>query len=74
VRRHEEEEYPEIDVEVHWVTERTKFTTFKSHFVTYGNEPGLEYTYGRLSLIVEVGPAGDRKNPVLFKSLKKNND
>jgi len=51
---------PSLDVFVHWVTKQTPYNAFKSHFVTYGNEPSLSHDYGRVCLIVNVGPPGRR--------------
>ncbi len=57
--------YPRLDVFVHWVTKQTPYNAFKSHFVTYGNEPSLSHDYGRVCLIVNVGPPGRRADKPL---------
>ncbi|KLO11815.1 hypothetical protein SCHPADRAFT_905680 [Schizopora paradoxa] len=51
---------PCIDIYVHWVTKQTSHNAIKSHLISYGNEPSLSVDYGRVCLIVSVGPPGSR--------------
>lgn len=51
---------PSLSVYVHWVTEQTLHNAFKSHSIAFGNEPSLSVDYGRICLIVSVGPPGSR--------------
>ncbi|KLO11835.1 hypothetical protein SCHPADRAFT_905703 [Schizopora paradoxa] len=51
---------PSLDIYVHWVTKQTSHNAFESHSVTYGNEPSMSVDYGRVCLIVSVGPPGSR--------------
>jgi len=53
-------EAEEIDVFVHWVTKQTPYNAFESHFIKYGNQASLSHDYGRVCLIVSVGPPGRR--------------
>ncbi|KAG6824045.1 hypothetical protein H0H92_008200 [Tricholoma furcatifolium] len=49
-------------IEIEWVVPLTKYSHFKSTFVThYGNEPGEAYTYADLCICVTVGPFGKRQ-------------
>lgn len=60
-----DDELPSIDVFVHWVTKQTAYNAFESHMVTYGNEPSLSHNYGKVCLIVSVGPPGRRSEKPL---------
>jgi len=55
-----DDDEPEVDFPVHWVTEKTVFNEIKSEFAMYGNSPDLLYLYGKMCLIVKVGPPGKR--------------
>jgi hypothetical protein len=49
--------------DIWWITPggmKTSLNKIKTVYVAYGNEPSLEYTYGNLVLIVEVGPVNQR--------------
>ncbi|KAF7798310.1 hypothetical protein EIP86_009531 [Pleurotus ostreatoroseus] len=50
-----------FDMEVHWVTKPSKFNVVKNSVIAYGNEPDIGYTYGFLSLIVQVGKPDARR-------------
>jgi hypothetical protein len=45
---------------VEWVTPVTVYNRQKEAFVTYGNEPSLNWAYGDVCMIVRIGKAGDR--------------
>ncbi|TFK86949.1 hypothetical protein K466DRAFT_491787, partial [Polyporus arcularius HHB13444] len=48
---------------VFWVTEHTgKYNSIGSEYTAYGNEPSTAYMYLDVSLLVDIGPAGDRAN------------
>lgn len=49
-----------LNVFVHWVTKQSAHNAFKTQFVAYGNEPSMGHGYGRVCLIVSVGPPGRR--------------
>jgi len=55
-----EVEFDEEDPQVTWVTDLSEFTRAKAAYVAYGNQADLGYTYGNVSLMVNVGPPGDR--------------
>ncbi|KAI0077134.1 hypothetical protein K474DRAFT_1707573 [Panus rudis PR-1116 ss-1] len=46
---------------VNWVTDKFGWTRYKTEYLTYGNEPSLNCSYGYGCLIVSVGPFGQRK-------------
>ncbi|GBE85420.1 hypothetical protein BKA93DRAFT_800917 [Sparassis latifolia] len=48
------------DVTVYWVTRPSQTDQADCFFLTYGNEPGLDYTYMQACLIVDVGAVGKR--------------
>ncbi|KAJ3537537.1 hypothetical protein NM688_g6673 [Phlebia brevispora] len=48
------------DCIVHWVTKPSGKNVVKATRATYGNEPDLDYTYGFVTLIAEVGKPGER--------------
>lgn len=50
-----------LDIVVHWVTPSTPFNAFKSKIIAYGNEADTDCLYGRVCMIVEIGPPGDRE-------------
>ncbi|TFK90703.1 hypothetical protein K466DRAFT_484250 [Polyporus arcularius HHB13444] len=50
------------EVGVFWVTEYGKNNTIGSEYTAYGNEPTTAYMYMVVSLLVDIGPAGDRAN------------
>jgi hypothetical protein len=43
-----------------WVTPMTKFSSKKTKYTTFGNEPADEVAYWHLCLVVRVGKAGER--------------
>jgi hypothetical protein len=47
--------------EVQWVTPLTTLTSVESEYIAYGNEASLDYLYGNVCLIVEVGKPGKRE-------------
>ncbi|TCD66844.1 hypothetical protein EIP91_000798 [Steccherinum ochraceum] len=49
-----------VDVRVYWVTDVTKYTSFRTHYQAYGNEPSVAYAYGWGCLLVEIGPRDAR--------------
>ncbi len=49
-------------VGVFWVTKYGKNNSICSEYTAYGNEPTTAYVYMMVSLLVDVGPAGDRAN------------
>ncbi|XP_055353959.1 uncharacterized protein LOC129599675 [Paramacrobiotus metropolitanus] len=48
-------------VSIQWITEMAQRNITRTAFVFHGNQPELDYCYGTMCLIAEVGPAGDRK-------------
>ena len=50
-----------FDIEVCWVTELNNLTRHKTTYMAYGNQASLEFAYGRLCLVVKVGPHGQRR-------------
>ncbi|THH23202.1 hypothetical protein EUX98_g7979 [Antrodiella citrinella] len=49
------------DMVVTWVTELNNRTRHETPFVAYGNYAELEYAYGSLCMVLEVGPYGHRE-------------
>ncbi|KAL1723050.1 hypothetical protein EV715DRAFT_191307 [Schizophyllum commune] len=48
--------------EVYWITEvSSQFNTVKSHYMVYGNEAEMKFTYGMPILLAEVKPYEERK-------------
>ncbi|KAG5352108.1 hypothetical protein C0989_003833 [Termitomyces sp. Mn162] len=47
-------------IKLAWVTPLTTYSTFKSHYIAYGNEPTSAYEYADLCIAVKVGPFGNR--------------
>jgi len=58
------DDIPNLHAFVHWVTKQTSHNMIESHHVAYGNEPSLEYDYGRICLIVNVGRPESRGKAV----------
>jgi len=56
----DDDESPRFDAFVHWVTKQTPHNAFESHYIAYGNEAHVSHGYGRVCLIVSVGPPGRR--------------
>ncbi|KAF7789157.1 hypothetical protein EIP86_000094 [Pleurotus ostreatoroseus] len=46
---------------VHWVTMPSHMNVLEKPAVHYGNEASIDYTYGYVTLIVEVGKSGKRE-------------
>ncbi|RPD54613.1 hypothetical protein L226DRAFT_493426 [Lentinus tigrinus ALCF2SS1-7] len=60
-----ESTYPDGDgksVVVFWVTPYGKSNQIGSEYTAYGNEPSSAWMYMTVSLLVDVGPVGDRAN------------
>lgn len=47
-------------IEIYWVTDMTALTSVREEFIAYGNEASLEHCYGRVCLLVGMGPFGKR--------------
>ncbi|KAL1708422.1 hypothetical protein EV121DRAFT_197119 [Schizophyllum commune] len=48
--------------EVYWITEvPSQYNTVKSHYMVYGNEAEMKFTYGMPVLLAEVKPYEERK-------------
>jgi hypothetical protein len=45
---------------VEWVTPLTTYNRQEAAFVSYGNDPTLDWAYGDVCMIVRIGKAGDR--------------
>ncbi|KAM5533679.1 hypothetical protein V8D89_012646 [Ganoderma adspersum] len=56
----EEEEREDKRLTVHWVTDRGRGRGVCSPYLTYGNEPSLNWLYMRVYLLVMVSPYGQR--------------
>ncbi|KAL1756634.1 hypothetical protein FB107DRAFT_273808 [Schizophyllum commune] len=49
--------------EVYWITEvPSQYNTVKSHYMVYGNEAEMKFTYGMLVLLAQVKPYEERKH------------
>ena len=56
---------------IEWVTPVTVFNRQKEAFVTYGNDPSLNWAYGDVCMIVRIGKSGDRlANPTVAQVKK----
>jgi len=62
---------PVVDYPVHWVTEKTLFNRLKSEYAKYGNSAELNYLYGKMVLIVAIGPSGKRSQAKQSKRSKR---
>ncbi|KAG6887304.1 hypothetical protein C0995_016285 [Termitomyces sp. Mi166 len=47
-------------IKLAWVTPLTRYSTFSSHYITYGNEPSSGCEYADLCIAVKVGPFSNR--------------
>jgi hypothetical protein len=56
VKMHNSEDAEEVE----WVTPLTPYNRQEGAFVSYGNEPTLNWAYGDVCMIVRIGEAGDR--------------
>jgi hypothetical protein len=56
VKMHNSEDAEEVE----WVTPLTPYNRHEGAFVSYGNEPTLNWAYGDVCMIVRIGEAGDR--------------
>nr|VWP02668.1 Oligopeptide transporter OPT-like protein [Ganoderma boninense] len=55
-----EERYEKDKLTVHWITDGGNTGQVCSPYLTYGNEPSLNWLYMRVGLLVMVGPYGQR--------------
>ncbi|TDL25169.1 hypothetical protein BD410DRAFT_743915 [Rickenella mellea] len=53
----------ETDAEITWVSSSTSNSAHRASYVAYGNEASIDYIYGDISLIVDVGVPGSRDSP-----------
>ncbi|XP_055334326.1 uncharacterized protein LOC129585604 [Paramacrobiotus metropolitanus] len=47
-------------VDIQWITESTSYNEVKTQYVALGNEASLEYLYGTVCLVAEIGLVGKR--------------
>lgn len=56
--------------EVAWITPLTEYSTLRSEYLAYGNEPTVSHLYMDLCLMASIGPADDRENVNAYKGVK----
>lgn len=60
---------------VQWATEiESAQVSFTEGYIAYGNQASLSYLYGRLCLLVRLGPTGNRQSPPLVSDSDNDDD
>ncbi|KAH8824968.1 hypothetical protein DL96DRAFT_1817579 [Flagelloscypha sp. PMI_526] len=56
--------------EIVWILPRTNYSSYKDHYIAYGNEASSATYYAEVCLIAEFGPHGDRAKASAYKGIK----
>ncbi|KAH8824970.1 hypothetical protein DL96DRAFT_1817581 [Flagelloscypha sp. PMI_526] len=56
--------------EIVWILPRTNYSSYKDHYIAYGNEASSATYYAEVCLIAEFGPYGDRTNTSAYQGIK----
>ncbi|KZP24472.1 hypothetical protein FIBSPDRAFT_951223 [Athelia psychrophila] len=57
-------------LDIYWVFQPTENTSLTASYIHYGNEATLSHYYAKVSLIIGVGPVGNRILPLSLNAMK----